>query len=332
MPVFPQHMTNDMTTLDLHRLTTRHLLRISDLTSTEILRLLLLAAQLKRDLKPFGGALSQRSLAMLFEKPSLRTRVSFEAGFQKLGGGVVFIDHTTSRIGERESVEDTAQNLSRWVDAVVIRCISHDLLSRFAAVSDVPVINALSDRHHPCQALADLAALAEHGVDPLHANIAWVGDGNNVCNSLIETVATLGGRLQVITPHSCRPSDEVLQVAAARAFRSGATIACTDDLSALEGVDAVYTDVWVSMGESGDHEAKMTRLRPYQVNAGLMERAGPQARFMHCLPAHRGEEVTADILDGPRSITLDQAEFRMHAQNALLLSLLRPDIVLRKSI
>ncbi|MBM4008423.1 MAG: ornithine carbamoyltransferase [Planctomycetes bacterium] len=319
-----------MTTLDLSTLAPRHLLRISDLTATEILRLVRLALHMKRDLKPFAGDLAQRSLALLFEKPSLRTRVSFEAGFQKLGGGVIFLDHTTSHIGQRESVEDTARNLSRWVDAVVIRCVCHDLLNRFAAVSDVPVINALSDLHHPCQTLADLAALSANGIDPSHANIAWVGDGNNVCHSLVEAVATLGGRLQVITPATCRPSDEVLQTAAARAFRSGATITCTDKLAAVEGVDAVYTDVWVSMGEGGDPADKRERLRPYQVNAALMERAGPQARFMHCLPAHRGEEVTADILDGPRSITLDQAEFRMHAQNALLLSLLRPDIVQRK--
>lgn len=318
-----------MTTLDFSTLATRHLLRISDLTATEILRLLRLARHMKRDLKHFPGVFSQRSLVLLFEKPSLRTRVSFEAGFQKLGGGVIFLDHTASHIGERESVEDTARNLSRWVDAVVIRCISHTLLTRFAAVSDVPVINALSDLHHPCQALADLAALSENGIDPSHANIAWVGDGNNVCHSLIEAVATLGGRLQVITPPTCKPSDEVLLIAAARSFRSGATITCTDDLAAVEGVDAIYTDTWVSMGEGGDPAAKMKCLRPYQVNAALMERAGPQARFMHCLPAHRGEEVTADILDGPRSITLDQAEFRMHAQNALLLSLLRPDIVQR---
>jgi len=318
-----------MNTLDLPTLATRHLLRISDLTASEILRLMRLAAQLKRDLRPFAGALAQRSLVLLFEKPSLRTRVSFEAGFQQLGGGVVFLDHTASRIGARESVEDTAQNLSRWVDAVVIRCLSHELLDRFASVSDVPVINALSDRHHPCQALADLAALADHGVDPSHANIAWVGDGNNVCHSLIEAVATLGGRMQVITPKACKPSDEVLQIAAMRAFRSGATITCTDDLAAVEGVDAVYTDVWVSMGEDGDRAAKVERMRPFQVNASLMNRAGPRARFMHCLPAHRGEEVTADILDGPRSITLDQAEFRMHAQNALLLSLLRPDLAQR---
>lgn len=316
-----------MTMLERSSLATRHLLQIRDLTASEILRLLRTASRMRGDLKPFAGALAQCSLVLLFEKPSLRTRVSFEAGFQKLGGGVIFLDHTASRIGERESVEDTARNLSRWVDAVVIRCLSHDLLTRFSAVSDVPVINALSDLHHPCQALADLAALSAHGIDPSHANIAWVGDGNNVCHSLIEAVATLGGRLQVITPKTCRPSDEVLQVAAARAFRSGATITCTDDLAAVEGVDAIYTDVWVSMGEGGDPAAKMECLRPYQVNAALMERAGAQARFMHCLPAHRGEEVTADILDGPRSITLDQAEFRMHVQNALLLSLLRPDLV-----
>ena len=307
-------------------LVTRDLLQVVDLSATEITQLFTLASRIKANYPAFAGTLAQRSMAMLFEKPSLRTRVSFELGFQKLGGGVSFLDHQASPIGVRETVEDYAQNLSRWVDIVAIRCRSHQLLARFAAASSVPVINALSDLHHPCQALADIFTLIETGI-PIEQ--LWVGDGNNVCHSLIEAVATLGGRMTVITPHSCRPPAEVLRVADGRSCRSGARIVCTDDLDAVAGADAIYTDVWISMGEESRAVEKTAMLAPYQVNAALMRRAGASARFMHCLPAKRGEEVTADVIDSPASIVLDQAENRMHVQNALMLALLRPDIALR---
>ncbi len=310
-------------------LVTRDLLQVVDLSATEITQLFTLASRIKANYPAFAGTLAQRSMAMLFEKPSLRTRVSFELGFQKLGGGVSFLDHQASPIGVRETVEDYAQNLSRWVDIVAIRCRSHQLLARFAAASSVPVINALSDLHHPCQALADIFTLIETGIPIEQLHLVWVGDGNNVCHSLIEAVATLGGRMTVITPHSCRPPAEVLRVADGRSCRSGARIVCTDDLDAVAGADAIYTDVWISMGEESRAVEKTAMLAPYQVNAALMRRAGASARFMHCLPAKRGEEVTADVIDSPASIVLDQAENRMHVQNALMLALLRPDIALR---
>ncbi len=310
-------------------LLTRDVLQVVDLSTTEILELFSLASSLKGNYAAYASTLAQRSLAMLFEKPSLRTRVSLELGFQKLGGGVTFLDHQHSPIGAREPVEDYARNLSRWVDVVAIRCQSHDLLRRFAAASTVPVINALSDLHHPCQALADLFTLQECGIPVDQLHLAWVGDGNNVCHSLIETIATIGGRMTVITPPTCQPPAEILRVANARACRSGARILCTDDLSAVAGADAVYTDVWVSMGEESRAAEKTALLTPYRVDLALMKRAGSQARFMHCLPAKRGEEVTAEVIDSPSSIIFDQAENRMHIQNALMLALLRPDLARR---
>ena len=316
-------------TLTAPILITRDLIQVVDLSATEITHLFALASRMKADYSAFAGSLAQRSLVMLFEKPSLRTRVSFELGFQKLGGGVSFLDHQASPIGVRETVEDYAQNLSRWVDVVAIRCRSHDLLKRFAAASSVPVINALSDLHHPCQALADIFTLLETGIPIEQLHLVWVGDGNNVCHSLIEAVATLGGRMTVITPPSYRPPAEVLRVADGRSCRSGARIVCTDDLDAVKGADAIYTDVWISMGEESQTVEKTALLAPYQVNAELMRRAGANARFMHCLPAKRGEEVTAEVIDSSASIVLDQAENRMHVQNALMLALLRPDIALR---
>jgi len=310
-------------------LATRDILQVVDLSATEITHLFALSARLKANYPAFAGVLAQRSLAMLFEKPSLRTRVSFELGFQKFGGGVTFLDHQSSPIGERETVEDYARNLSRWVDIVAIRCRSHALLTRFAAASSVPVINALSDLHHPCQALADILTLTETGIPIEQLHLVWVGDGNNVCHSLIEAVATLGGRMTVITPHALRPPAEVLRIADARSFRSGARIICTEDLAAVEGADAIYTDVWISMGDEARAAEKTKLLIPYQVTTALMRRAGSKARFMHCLPAKRGEEVTAEVIDSPASIVLDQAENRMHLQNALMLALLRPDIAQR---
>ncbi len=310
-------------------LVTRDLLQVVDLSATEITHLFALASKLKSDYGAYAGSLSQRSLVMLFEKPSLRTRVTFELGFQKLGGGVSFLDHQASPIGTRETVEDYAQNLSRWVDVVAIRCRSHELLKRFAAASSVPVINALSDLHHPCQALADIFTLLETGIPIEQLHLVWVGDGNNVCHSLIEAIATLGGRMTVITPPSYRPPSEALRLADGRSCRSGARIVCTDDLDAVKGADAIYTDVWISMGEESQTDKKSALLTPYQVNTALMKKAGAQARFMHCLPAKRGEEVTADVIDSSASIVLDQAENRMHVQNALMLALLRPDIATR---
>ncbi|MSR28903.1 MAG: ornithine carbamoyltransferase [Phycisphaerales bacterium] len=309
-----------------HPLLARDLLTVTDLSSTEILGLFGLASRLKADYGSFAGSLAQRSLVLLFEKPSLRTRVTFELGFQKLGGAVCFLDHQGTPIGERETVEDYAGNLSRWADAIAIRCRSHTLLEQFSRAARVPIINALSDLHHPCQALADLFTLVEAGIPLEQLHLAWVGDGNNVCNSLIEAVATLGARMTIVTPEQFRPAESILRRAQARALRSGARIVCTSDCARVDGVHAIYTDVWFSMGEESKAQSKRDALAPYQVDAALMRRAGSQAKFMHCLPARRGEEVTTEVLDSPASIVLDQAENRMHLQNAILLTMLRPDL------
>ncbi len=307
-------------------LATKDLLQIADLASHELTQLLSLARIIKRKPQSFADAFRQLTLVMLFEKPSLRTRVSFEAGFQRLGGGVSFLDHQATPLGARESVEDYAHTLERYADAIVARVRSHALLTRMAECSAVPVVNALSDMHHPCQALADMLTLVEHGFDPVHGHLAWIGDGNNVCHSLIEAVAALGGRITVITPPARRPNPEVMRVAQGRAFRTGARIDVAHDPAAVAGAHAVYTDTWVSMGDEAEADRQRALLAPFRVDAALMSRAAPGAWFMHCLPAHRGEEVTDEVIDSHASIVFDQAENRMHAQNALLLALLRPDL------
>jgi ornithine carbamoyltransferase len=298
-----------------------HLLSCRDLGAAALRRLLEQAIEIKRAPRPFADAARGRVMAMLFEKPSLRTRVSFEAGFARLGGTAISLDQRHEPIGARESVEDTARTLARYADLVVARVHRHSVLETFAAVSDRPVINALSDRFHPCQALADFLTLLERGLAPEAITIAFVGDGNNVCHSLMETAALLGASLRAITPAACRPDPEIEAECRALAEQSGGSILWSDALDAAEGVDAVYTDTPISMGEA-DRAEKRALLARYAVTPALMRIAGPGAVFMHCLPAHRGEEVDAAVIDGPASVVFDQAENRMHAQNALLLHLL----------
>ena len=302
-----------------------HVLRGTDLGADAIREILAEAADLKaalrRDPAATASLLRGRSLVMLFEKPSLRTRVSFEIGMAKLGGTAVHLDHRAERLGVRESVADYARNLERWCDVIVARVFEHATLEQLAEASSVPVVNALSERFHPCQALADLLTLAEHGRPLGEASIAFVGDGNNVCHSLMETVAILGGRFIAITPESCRPDERTLAECRELAKASGAEILWSDDPSSVAGADAVYTDAWISMGQSDAHD-KRGRLTPYRVDPALMRKAGPEALFMHCLPAHRGEEVLDEVIDSPASVVYDQAENRMHAQNALLVRLI----------
>lgn len=299
----------------------KDLLRITDLAVHEILPLLEDARRLKQDYAPWRDAFAQRSIVLLFEKPSLRTRVSFEIGFAKFGGIAVYLDHERRPIGERESIADYGHNLERWADAIVARTTHHSTIEELARNSRIPVINALSDQHHPCQALADFMTLAEHGFKFKHGRLAWVGDGNNVCHSVIEMASTVGCRLVVITPKGCEPAAEVIRNAEARACRTGAVIEVTNDLAQVAGSDAVYTDTWTSMGEA-DTPERTALFEPYRVDATLMARTGRNALFMHCLPAHRGMEVTDEVIDSPQSVVFDQAENRMHVQNALLLHLL----------
>jgi len=261
------------------------------------------------------------TLAMYFEKPSLRTHVTFEAGIAQLGGHAILLRPEQIGIGSRESPEDVARVLSRWVDCLMARTFSHELVEQLARDATIPVINGLTDLLHPCQAMADLVTIA--GVmKPTDATLAYVGDGNNVANSLILLSAVLGLRLRVATPASHPPASRALLKARRLAETSGAEITLGEDpVAAVKDANFVYTDTWTSMGQEDEAEQRRRLFRPYQVNAELLSHTD-DAHVMHCLPAHRGEEVTEEVLDGPRSLVFDQAENRLHAQNAILEHLL----------
>jgi len=255
-----------------------------------------------------------RTLAMIFQKNSTRTRFSFDAAMRQLGGASIISTAADMQLGRGETVEDTAKVLSRMVDAVMIRANHHADVETFAAASTAPVINGLTDKSHPCQILADLLTFEEHRGPVTGRTLAWVGDGNNVCASFIHAAPALGYALQIACPDNLRPDPADLE----RARAAGARIEIsTDPRAAANGADAVITDTWVSMGETG-REAKMAALAPFQVDAALMKLASPDAVFLHCLPAHRGEEVTAEVIDGPQSVIWDEAENRIHAQKAVL--------------
>jgi ornithine carbamoyltransferase len=297
------------------------LLTLCALDAGQIIALFETAAAVKADIGAFAGALKGRSIIMLFEKPSLRTRVTFEVGPGRMGAHTMYFDHSGERIGQRESIKDYGRNLERWVDCVVARTYRHQTLEELALYCDVPVINALSDLYHPCQALADLFTLYERFGNLRGLRAAWIGDGNNVCASFMHGAAKLGLDLTVITPPGFEPRPEVLHAANRDAGISGGQVRLSNDPAALARVSAVYTDVWTSMGSQGAEERRQA-LAPYQVNERLMTAAGENAHFMHCLPARRGEEVTDEVIDSPCSIVYDQAENRMHTQNALLLHIL----------
>ncbi len=304
----------------------RHFLSAADLSREETEALLERAQRLKAEWRAgaHGGLpLQGKTLALVFEKPSLRTRVAFEAGMTQLGGHASYLSANDIDMGGRESVPDVARNLSRWVQVIAARVFKHATVEDLARYASVPVINALSDREHPCQALADMLTLRERFGRLQGLRLAYVGDGNNVSHSLLLMGATLGVNVSVACPPDYRPDPEILQLAEERAAESDATITVTvSPQEAVAGADAVYTDVWASMGQ--EHEAARRRpvFQPYQVNAALMEHAREHALAMHCLPAHRGEEIAADVIDGPRSVVFDQAENRLHVQKALILTLL----------
>ena len=303
------------------RLASKDLTRVLDLAPHEVMPLLDLGRTLKSDYRPWKDTFRQRSIVLLFEKPSLRTRVSFEIGFARFGGTAVYLDHEQRPVGLRETIADYGRNLERWCDCIVARTMKHATVMGLAEAADIPVINALSDLHHPCQALADFMTLLEHGFQFTQHRIAWVGDGNNVCHSLVEMASTVGCGITVITPPGAEPDPTIIRDAQARACRSGASIELTNDPSRVAGAFAVYTDTWTSMGQVEDPK-RLKGFEPYQVDAALMAKAGPKALFMHCLPAHRGQEVTDEVIDSAHSVVFDQAENRMHIQNALLLNLL----------
>ena len=289
------------------------LLDVADLTTAEIEALFELTDRMKRDPESFATSLPNRTLLMLFAKPSTRTRLSFEAGMTQLGGHAIDLAQERSQIERGEPLGDVAAVASRYVDAVMARLYAHEDVLELAAHADVPVINGLTDLLHPCQALADLYTMHERGL----SSLAYLGDGNNVAHSLMQTCAKLGVRCTVATPPGYGPNETIRQQVEGTRVR-----VINDPIEAVSGADVVYTDAWVSMGQDVDREEKVDAFRDFQVNAELMTAAGPEAVFMHCLPAHRGEEVTADVIDGPRSIVYDQAENRLHVQKAILHTLL----------
>jgi len=297
----------------------RHVISLHDLASAEVEFLIKLGQRVKARPSRFRSALDGQTLAMLFEKPSLRTRVTLEVGMGQLGGMAIYLGPQEVGLGKRESVKDVARNLSRWVDAVAARVFAHQTILELAEHASVPVINALSNFEHPCQALGDYLTLVEHKGSLAGRTLAWVGDGNNVAHSLIYGAAKLGVRMRIATPPGYEPDRSVV----ADAKREGGDIALTHDPNeAVAGADAVYTDVWISMGQEDEADTRLRVFRPYQVNCQLLRNAGPQALFMHCLPARRGQEVTDEVMDSPRSIVCDQAENRLHIQKAILLALL----------
>jgi len=284
--------------------------------------LLALATDVKAHPERYATTLRGKTLAMIFEKPSLRTRVTFEVGIQSMGGAVVFLDQTQARLGERESIADVARNLERWVQGIVARVYEQRVLEEMAANANIPVINALSDRFHPCQALADFLTLEEKFGNLRGFKLAYVGDGNNVCHSLIFLAARLGVNLRIATPENYTPAPEVIAETKRVARETKSKIELfSDPREAVAGAQGVYTDSWTSMGFEAEQNVRDTVFAPYQVNRELMALAAPDAVFMHCLPAHRGHEVTGEILDGAQSVVLDQSENRMYAQKAILQAL-----------
>jgi ornithine carbamoyltransferase len=306
--------------------TKRDFLDISSLSAGELGGLLALAARMKAELKcgiehPY---LRGRTLAMIFQKPSLRTRITFETGMAQLGGHAIYLAPNDIGIGERESIKDVARNLSRVVDLIMIRTFAHETCLELAREASVPVINALSDLLHPCQLLADLQTLQDHfGRDISKLKIAWVGDGFNMAQSWIEAASLAGFELRLGIPRGYEPERSFV----ARLRREELGILTTDPIEAVKDADVIYTDTWTSMGQEKEAAQRRRDFREFQVNNALLKHAAKDAIVMHCLPAHRGEEITDDVIDGPRSVVLDQAENRLHAQKAVMVWLLRPEVL-----
>jgi ornithine carbamoyltransferase len=300
----------------------KHLLSVQDLSHDDVPRLFALTGELKarRKAREETTPLRGRTMALIFEKPSLRTRVTFEVGMVQLGGAAVYLSAQEIGLGKRESVPDIARNLSRWVDVIGARVFSHRTLTEMAAHATVPVINALSDLEHPCQAVADFFTLWERGLDLAKLRLAWVGDGNNVCHSVLLLAALCGTSAVVACPPGFEPQPAILDTCRALGGRVRLT---TDPREAAEGADVIYTDTWISMGQEADRDRRLEVFQRYQLNETLLGFAEPGALVMHCLPAHRGEEVTDAVLDGAQSAIFDQAENRLHAQKGIILELLK---------
>ncbi|WP_430473525.1 ornithine carbamoyltransferase [Thalassospira lucentensis] len=293
----------------------RHFLDLDKLSSGTLQDIIALGDSEKAGKAPFGDKpLAGKTLALIFEKPSTRTRVSFEVGMRQLGGDVVILDSDSTQLGRGETIADTARVLSRFVDAIMIRTTDESKLLELAKYATVPVINGLTDQSHPCQIMADLMTIKEHKGKLEGLKIAWVGDGNNVLTSFIHGASKFGFSLDMACPAGYRPNQGLIETANAE----GGKVRLTDLDSALEGADVVVTDCWISMGDE-DYDSRMEALAPYQINAKTMAQAKDDAIFMHCLPAHRNEEVTDEVIDGPQSVVFDEAENRLHAQKGVLL-------------
>ncbi|HEX8949015.1 MAG TPA: ornithine carbamoyltransferase [Dissulfurispiraceae bacterium] len=299
----------------------RDFLTIYDLSGVEIRMLLKRAMELKVGADASKCPLLGKSIGLFFEKPSTRTRVSFEVGVYQLGGQSIYLNPKEIQRGRGESVADTAKVLSRYLSGLVLRTFSHSSVEEFACHATVPVINGLSDHHHPCQALADLMTIYEKKGKMEGIRLAYIGDGNNVANSLLEAAARTGMHIVLACPEGCDPDAEI--VARAKGESAGEVAILRDPKEAVKTADVIYTDVWVSMGQEGEAERKKAKFQGYQVNSELLRCAKEGVTVLHCLPAHRGEEITAEIMDGPHSAILDQAENRLHTEKALLEYLIR---------
>jgi len=296
---------------------------IHDISRYEFHELLDLARDIKENPGKYRKRLNDKILALIFEKPSLRTRMTFEVGMLQLGGKAIYLSPNEIQIGKRETVEDVAHNLERWVDGIMIRTFGHDNVVRLARAASIPVINGLSDLSHPCQAMADFLTLREKKGGLSEAKLAYVGDGNNVCHSLMLAAAKAGTAMAVATPKGYEPNPDMIQRALQDGREAEFSLTLTNNpVEAVKNADAVYTDAWASMGQEGEKEERAKIFAPFQVSPALMAAAKPGAIFMHCLPAHREEEVAVAVLDSPQSVVFDQAENRLHVQKAIMLVLM----------
>jgi len=311
------------TTTSFGTLPCKDLLSVAQLGAGDVHTIFDAAATLKADRNAYTQVLANKRLGMIFEKDSLRTRFTFDIGMQDLGGSAIFMDHRDVRLGSRESVKDMARNLERWVNGIVARTFKHRVLEELAANCEIPVINGLSDYLHPCQALADFYTLSERWGSVKGRKVVYVGDGNNTCHSLVHLAALLGTHITVCTPEGYEPNARVVSEAMLMARESGSDIQILNDAErGVRDADAVYTDVWASMGQEDEIEERAGIFHDYRVDEELMALAKPDAVFMHCLPAHRGQEVTSGVIDGPQAIVYDIAENRLHVQKAVLALLL----------
>jgi ornithine carbamoyltransferase len=302
----------------------RDFLSIADWSSKELLQILDLSKKMKANPKKFAKSLEGKSVALVFEKQSLRTHVTFEIGLKQLGANTVYLTNADISLGKRESNYDVAKNLERWVDAIVIRTFAHKNVEDLGKFAKASIVNALTDFEHPCQAVGDFLTIQEHLGTFKGKKLAWIGDGNNVCHSLMLMAAKVGMNFIAVTPSGFLPDAHVIKMAQDAAARTGAKIELSHHpLEGVSDADVVYTDVWISMGQEANRDLKMRAFFGFQVNTEIMKRAKPTAIFLHCLPAHRGEEVTDQVIDSPQSKVFDEAENRLHTQKAIMYTLLK---------